>query len=58
MDHRFKLEGQDVVVTVLQTHKTVWVASGDFEGSTVEVKGSSHANALDRWRRVALRQGD
>lgn len=58
MDHRFKLGDQDVVVSVLQTRKTVWVASGAFEGSTVEVKGSSSANALDRWRKVALRQGD
>lgn len=58
MEHRFKLDGQDVTVTVLQMSKTVWVASGDFEGSTVEVTGSSNANALGRWRKVALRQGD
>lgn len=58
MEHRFNLEGEDVVVTVTQTKKTVWVASGEFEGSSVEVKGSSARSALAHWRNVALRQGD
>ncbi|MEV5031627.1 hypothetical protein MRBLMC3_000810 [Sphingobium sp. LMC3-1-1.1] len=58
MDYKIKLDGQDVVVTVLQTAKTVWEASGAFEGSNVTVKGSSAQNALSRWRKVAPRQGD
>lgn len=58
MEHKFHIEGEDVVVTVIQTAKTVWVAYGDFEGSSVEVKSSSKASALNRWRKVALRQGD
>lgn len=58
MEHRFKLAGEEVIVTVTQTKKTVWVASGDFEGSAVQVKGTSAKNALDHWRNVALRQAD
>lgn len=58
MEHKIKLEGQEVVVSIVQASKTVWIASGDFEGSIVEVKASSRGNALSRWRKVALRQGD
>jgi len=58
MKHEFKLENENVTVYVNQTHKTVWEASGSFEGHALTVKGSSGQNALARWRKVALRHAD
>lgn len=40
-------------VFVNQTGKTVWVASGDFRGEPLSVKGRSERAAADQWKELA-----
>lgn len=40
-------------VFVNQTGKTVWVASGNFRGEPLSVKGRSERTAADQWKELA-----
>jgi len=40
-------------VFVVQTRKTVWVATGEFMGRPLLVKGTSEASALRKWEELA-----
>jgi hypothetical protein len=45
-------------VTVYQTSKTVWIASGEYMGKTVQAKGRSEGTAIAAWREAARYRGN
>lgn len=44
---------KDCRVSVIQTRKTVWVASGTFMGEHLSVKSRSERSALAQWKDIA-----
>ncbi len=53
-----KMHGEECVVTVLQSSKTVFVAYGSYKGKPLEVRGGTRQGALERWRDLANRLED
>ena len=51
--HKVEAYPETCEVYVRLKGKTVWTASGTFQGQHLEVKGSSEAVALRNWREVA-----
>jgi hypothetical protein len=50
--------GKQYEVTVHMKSPTVWIATGEYMGKTVSVKGQSEDTALTRWREVAVYRGN
>lgn len=50
--------GEKVTIDVYQKSKTVWEASGDFDGHSVTVTKGSRSSVIAHWRNVALRGAD
>lgn len=48
--------GKQCDVTVERLSKSVWRATGKFEGKTVQVEGSSEGGVLKRWSESAQYQ--
>jgi hypothetical protein len=48
-----KVWGRDVEITVYQKSKSVWIAVGDHNGESIEVKGASEGAAAKLWRETA-----
>ena len=51
--HKVRVYGETVEVEAYQRSKTVWLASGDFDGRSIEVKRSSESSAVAAWVCVA-----
>jgi len=49
--------GQRVPVSVQQVSKSVWIASGDYLGHSIETKDRSEGAALKRWQEAARYKG-
>jgi hypothetical protein len=49
--------GKEYEVKVHQESKTVWQASGRYEGEWVDVKGTSESTALRNWEEAATYRG-
>ena len=45
-------------ITVYQKSKSVWIATGDYMGKTVEVKSSSSGSATKLWIDAARYRGN
>jgi hypothetical protein len=45
--------GEECRVTVIQTSKTVWKASGSIKGQFLSFKGRSENLALSKWKSAA-----
>jgi hypothetical protein len=45
-------------VTVLQKSKSVWIASGEYMGKSLQVQGRTAGNAIDLWRDAARFRGN
>lgn len=51
--HVINVRGKDYEVSVYQKSKTVWRATGTYEGQRIEVQDRSEQSALARWRGAA-----
>lgn len=51
--HTIQAYPETCQVHVYQRSKTVWVASGSFQGKTLQQKGRSEAAALRAWKDIA-----
>lgn len=58
MKHRVEVWSRNYEVHVDQRSKTVWVASGDYEGQTITVTDRTPTSALKRWREAARYKGN
>ena len=45
--------GHRVAIEVRQVSKTLWIAQGEFAGSTICVRATNRRTAVNRWRRAA-----
>ena len=52
-----KVWDQDVTIYVYQRSKSVWVASGDYMGHSIQVTGRSSSQAASLWRDAARYKG-
>jgi hypothetical protein len=50
--------GKRYTISVQQTSKTVWVASGEYTGKSLVVKDRSLATATRSWREAAEYMGN
>jgi hypothetical protein len=50
--------GQQCEITVYQKSKSVWIASGDYMGESIQTKGSSERAAAAHWRDAAHYKGN
>lgn len=50
--------GKNHFVEVRQTAKTVWVATGSYNGQRIDAKGSSATSAAAHWRGAAQYKGN
>jgi hypothetical protein len=49
--------GKSYQITLHQHSKTVWFATGDYMGQSLQVKGSSSGTATKAWRMAAEYKG-
>jgi hypothetical protein len=49
MRHMVNILGEECTVTVSQSSKTVWIASGYIEGQHISTKSRSANSAFDNW---------
>lgn len=50
--------GRPYEISVRQKSKSVWVATGDYQGHYVEVKGRTESQAIAGWREAARYRGN
>jgi hypothetical protein len=50
--------GRPHKISVDQKYKTVWIASGDYMGESIQVKGSTQGAAVIRWREAGHIRAD
>jgi hypothetical protein len=50
--------GRSCVISVYQRSKSVWIASGDYLGQPIEVKGASASAAVNHWIETARYRGN
>lgn len=50
--------GKPYEISVYQRSKSVWIATGDYMGQTLEVKGASETTAARRWQEAATYKGN
>jgi hypothetical protein len=55
---RVTVWSKQYVIDVEREHKTVWYASGDYEGKFISVKRQTEGAAVIAWRRAAEYQGN
>jgi len=53
LDRSIIIEGKLCTVVAYQRSKTVWIASGDYLGQRIEMRGSSANSAVKRWADAA-----
>jgi hypothetical protein len=58
MKHTVEVWGKTYEVSVHQKSKTVWIASGDYEGQYIQTQGRSETQALGSWREAARYRGN
>lgn len=58
MDHKVQVWSRQYDVAVYQRSKTVWIASGNYEGQQIETKGRTETQALAAWREAARYRGN
>lgn len=58
MKHRVQVWSRPYEVTVEQRSKSVWVASGDYEGHRISVTDRTPTSVLKRWREAAQYKGN
>ena len=58
MRHTLEVWGKSYEVSVHQKSKTVWIASGDYEGEYLQTQGRSEAEAVGGWREAARYRGN
>lgn len=56
-EHKVDVWGHPQKVTVYQKSKSVWIASGQYLGEHIEVKGRSETQAISSWREAARYRG-
>ncbi len=57
-NHTVFVWDEPCTVTVHRKYKTVWVASGDYKGTTITVEDRTEGAAVIRWREAAQYQGN
>ena len=57
-NHTVSVWGKDCTVTVHRKHNTVWVASGEYKGTTITVEDRTEGAAIKRWREAAEYRGN
>lgn len=45
-------------VTIYQKSKSVWIASGDYEGQNIQTQDRSSGSAIKRWTEAARYKGN
>jgi hypothetical protein len=45
-------------ITITRTSKTVWIATGEYMGRRIEVKGRSESSAANGWVQAARDRGN
>jgi hypothetical protein len=50
--------GKPYEISVFSKSKTVWIATGDYMGSTLQVQSTSAAAAAKRWQEAASYKGN
>jgi hypothetical protein len=45
-------------IEVYRKYKTVWIAFGDYKGTTITVQDQSEGSAIKRWREAAQYRGN
>ena len=58
MERDVKVWGRDCVVHVELRSKTVWVATGEYLGKTISVRGRTANSAVKRWVAAATYRGN
>jgi DNA-binding beta-propeller fold protein YncE len=58
MKHTIQVWSRPYEVTVEQRSKSVWVASGDYQGQSIVVTDRTPTSALKRWREAAQYKGN
>ena len=56
--HTVIVWGKEVRITVERRSKSVWIATGDYMGTTIQVKAATEGAAIKRWRETAEYQGN
>lgn len=57
-EHTVSVWGRDVMVSVHQKSKSVWIARASYLGEHIEVKGGSAKAALALWQDAARYKGN
>jgi hypothetical protein len=56
--YQIKVWEKNYDVTVQQKSKSVWIASGEYMGKSLETKDRSASTALKRWQEAARYKGN
>ena len=58
MIHTVQVWDRPYEVSVHQKSKTVWIAVGDYHGERIETNGRNEDQAVEAWRRPAIKETD
>jgi hypothetical protein len=58
MERMVSVWGESIPVSVHQKSKSVWVASGDYQGKNITTEDRSAGSALKRWKEAATYAGN
>lgn len=58
MERTVKIHNEDITISVYQTSKSVWVASGTYMDQSFQTKGRTSSSAVKLWIDAARYKGN